>query len=415
MVYRVPETTAGGISVVDRIRTATGFGMDNERWVSAAIPTVMEAAQAHDVKAVVTTVSPYGVATLGELVKQRLGIPWVLDLRDPWALDGWMSFASSIHANVELKRMRKALAGADIVIGNTLEASRTYRAMIRGDDARVRTIPNGFSERDFAAVDRITLKHEAGPNSDGRFHLVHIGTLHDPEPSPARGWRVCLRKSFRNIDMTARSGRYLFEAAALVKQQRPDVFDRLQFDLVGWVDGNHGGLAASLGIGSCVKEHGYVSHDEAIALMMAGDAVFVPLHGLPSDERALIVPGKLYEASASERFVLACVPDGDAADFIRVAGAGAVCRPDDVKDIARQLIRLVDSWSTGARLEGTKRDQLARFSRRALTGRLATVISAAIDPSRSIPLDEPRPIPGAGEGMRIQNLVFPAETLPTAA
>ncbi|MEE9129313.1 MAG: glycosyltransferase [Phycisphaerales bacterium] len=384
IIYRVPNGAPARLSIWDRLRWRAGFRTDHEHWVAQARPTVFEAARAHRVQAVITTVSPYAVAALGPIVRRACDVPWLLDLRDPWALDGWRVYPSFLHARSDYSRMKMALHGADTVIANTPEARRAFIELIGVSADRACTIPNGFDPADFEDTASSQTSRRTA-----RFRLVHVGTLHNPIKEQAVGWRAKMRMSLRRIDPTGRSGLYLFEALAALKHERPDLFAVLQVDLVGHVHHNHRPLARSLRIEGHLVEHGTLPHREALELMQCSDAVFVPLHGLSDGRRALIVPGKLYEAIASERYVLGCLPEGDAARLIRTSGCGAVCRPDDVTAVTRRLIELLSSWRDGRQPAGVRRSVLAPFTRQALTGQLATVLDALICGNRPVPLDDP--------------------------
>src|SRR5690606_13363337 len=120
-----------------------------------------------------------------------------------------------------------------------------------------------------------------------------------------------------------RTGLYLLHAIALYREAvgAEQAARQLSVHLYGQMDESHLALIQQLGIASLVTVHGYVAHHESVAALLAADAVFVPLHGVPAGERALVVPGKLYEALASERPILAALPPGDGADLVAAMAA----------------------------------------------------------------------------------------------
>src|SRR5437763_16870352 len=64
------------------------FATDPMAWWSAPAARLgMELAAENRPSAVFVTMSPFTAAVAGIELKQRLGLPLVLDLRDPWALD----------------------------------------------------------------------------------------------------------------------------------------------------------------------------------------------------------------------------------------------------------------------------------------------------------------------------------------
>ncbi|GEM_PF-468086 len=383
VVCRVPRDGRGRLSFARRMRLAAGFRTDAEEWVAKALPFALEQAKKYEVEAVITTVSPYAVAEIGREIRKDLDIPWLLDLRDPWALDGWRVYPSIWHARFDRARMLHALRDADVVIANTPEAKRAYVKMLGGDDGRVCTIPNGFEPGDFPK------KRAKRGKGDSAFHLVHVGTLHDPGRRGRRDRRLTLRRSWRSIDKRGRSGRTLFEAMAKFQQDAPELARHLRVDLIGRVHPHHQELAAELGIEGGITEYGYLSHEEAVARITRADAVFVPLHGVSEADSALIVPGKLYEAMASGRFVLGGLPEGDGARLLRLACAGEVCDPLDSGRMAQILRRLVEGWEGGSPEYGAEPVDLKPFTRKALTGRLAATLDVILGRGGSFFMDDP--------------------------
>ena len=366
-VVRVPRPVRTRWATrADRVR----LRIDEDDWVTRAVTPTIEAIRASGATALVTTVSPYAVSLLGEVVRQSCRVPWLLDLRDPWALDGWRIHPTWPHARLDRARMRRALSAADLIVSSTPAARPVYARMGNKRQSDVWTIPNGFDASDF---DDATPER---PEPD-RFRIVHVGTLHDPLAEHTRSWRRFIRTAGRRINPLGRTGYYLYLALERVKRLRPQLFERVRLDLYGQVHPNHGGLARDLGIQTAVCEKGYVHHKKAVSALLGADAIFVPLHGLPPGEEALIVPGKLYEALASERFVLAAVPKGDAARLVEISRGGAVCKPDDVEDLTRILIHLLEAWRSGSPFPGATRERLAAFSRRSLAARLARAIDCA--------------------------------------
>ncbi|MGB3970280.1 MAG: glycosyltransferase, partial [Planctomycetota bacterium] len=307
----VPAPTFG-----QRLRRALRLHLDDDEWAAAATARALAVAKAQRVEAVVTTLSPYACYRLGERLQRELGLPWIVDLRDPWALDGWRVYPTALHARADLAHMRAALTRADFVIANVPASKRAFEAL-GADPARTVVIPNGFDEEDFAGA-------PAARPADGRFHLAHVGTLHDVDVAPGLTRNRWRRVRHRQIAPLGRTGFYLLHGLARWRRDAGDRADEVVVDLHGHVAPSHRALVTRLGLDQVVRCHGYLPHRESIAALVAADAVFVPLHDVAPGERALVVPGKLYEALASERPVLAALPAGDGADLVRHLAAGLV-------------------------------------------------------------------------------------------
>ena len=363
-----------------RLQRVLRLSLDEDEWVDAAIDRAVQLARERALDAVITTVSPFACYRIGERLQREFGMPWLLDLRDPWALDAWRVYRSTFHAARDLGHMRRAITTADYVIANIPEAAKQYVAM-GADSARTVVIPNGFDADDFAAPDTVEW------SGDERFHLVHMGTFHAVDAPAGLTRNRLTRVRHRQIEPLGRTGYYLLHALANLRERAPAVFARLHVHLYGNVDASHRGLIEQLQLTGSLSLHGYVEHRESIAALCRADAVFVPLHGVPDGERALVVPGKLYEALASERPVLAALPAGDGADLVRRLRAGEVVRPTDVGELAAALERMIGARSGREPLAGCARAQLEAFTRRRLTAALAMVVAAAVrrEPVSALP------------------------------
>ncbi|MEO6594556.1 MAG: glycosyltransferase [Planctomycetota bacterium] len=365
-----------------RLRRKLRFALDEDEWAWAASERALVVAREQKATVLVTTLSPWGCYRIGERLQRELGLPWVLDLRDPWALDGWRYYRTRWHARADLAHMRRALTRADFVIANVPEAKLAY-VELGADPARTVVIPNGFDEQDFA------VEPQQSSERDDRFRLVHMGTFHPADAPEGFTANRLLRHRHRQIAPLGRSGFYLLHAVALLAERSPSVYARLAVELFGNVDATHRALIERLGIQGVVHLHGYVSHRQSTAALNCADAVFVPLHGVPAGERALVVPGKLYEALASERPVLAALPPGDGADLIRHLNAGVVVSATNADALARALTEMVELRVSGRAMNGCSRDRIEAFTRRRLTGLLATVLRAAEARAGGVDLDDP--------------------------
>ncbi|MEZ6037325.1 MAG: glycosyltransferase [Planctomycetota bacterium] len=366
-----------------RIRRKLRLHVDADEWAWAAAERAVQLARAERFDAVITTLSPYACYRVGERLQRELGLPWIADLRDPWALDAWRVYPSPVHAARDLGHLRRTLRTAAATIANVPEARRAFVAL--GADAdRCVTIPNGFDEEDFAAV-------APQPRDDDTLRLVHVGTFHPADLAEGFTRNTLRRVRNRQIEPIGRTGAPLLRAVAAYRDRvgAEAAQRQLSVHFYGQVDDSHRALIAQLGLDALVTMHGYVAHRESIAAALAADALFVPLHGVPVGERALVVPGKLYEALASERAILAALPPGDGADLVRGLGAGEVVCPTDVGAIADVLQRWVAARAAGRPPVGCRREALGGFTRRSLTRQLATVIEAVARGAAPGPVVDP--------------------------
>ena len=88
-------------------------------WVSAAIRAGAEALRRRRFDVILVSGSPFSAARVGEALSKRYRVPWVLDLRDPWALDPIRTYPTVHHHRRARREMLRACGSADAVIMNT--------------------------------------------------------------------------------------------------------------------------------------------------------------------------------------------------------------------------------------------------------------------------------------------------------
>jgi glycosyltransferase involved in cell wall biosynthesis len=339
-----------------------------ERWWVTG--TVEMGSEVGSLDAVLATMSPFASSRAAEQLSQRLGVPWVADLRDPWALDEMVVYMTGVHRRLERRAMRRVLRTAAQIVMNTTEAAAQVASHFPEiDPSRITVIPNGYDAYDFAGA--VPLRDE------GVFRIVHTGGFHTTfglRHRRRRRLQQFLGGTLGDVDILPRSHIFLLEAVDRLRSRRPDLGRRVEVHFAGGMD--EADLEASKQDG--VVLHGYVSHASAVALMRSADLLFLPMHDLPGSRRARIVPGKTYEYLASGRPVLAAVPEGDARDLLERAGSGLLCRPRDVDCLERTIEAQVERKLQGEPAPAPATGVLEPLERQHLTAELASVLDAAI-------------------------------------
>lgn len=356
-------------------------------WVEAALAAGLRAGPETDV--IYASLVPYETADAAAQLSLRLGIPWVADLQDPWALDEMWLYPSGTHRRRDLQRMERLLSTAEAVIMNTPEAVlRVARHLPRLAERLTPAIPNGFDAADFACP--------APLRAGSVFRIAHTGYLHTALGRRQRKTAAMRRflggEPVPGVDILTRSHVFLLAALDELRRNDPTHSDTLELHLAGSltpadlevVDGH-----------PLVHLHGYMTHGETVDLMRSADLLFLPMQDLPGGVRAGIVPGKTYEYLASGTPILAAVPDGDARDALDEIGTARLCRPGDVGTMVAAIEAEVERWRSGASPPAPNPDVLARYERRHLTRQLARVLENVLDgrapaePPRSLPARSP--------------------------
>ena len=317
---------------------------------------------------------PYASAPAGAALAKSLGIPWVADLGDPWALDENMVYASALHRGRALKEMGELLGTASAIVMSTPEAvDRLLQAFPHFVDRPVVPIANGFEAADFA--------RPRTPKADGKFRIAHTGYLHTEIGQQHRRRRLLrrlLRASPPGLDILTRSHTFLVEAIERLIAREPELGDVLELQLAGVLNETDRRVAGRTKVATI---RGYVTHTESVELMQSADFLFLPMQNLPPGVRATIVPGKTYEYLASGTPILAAVPDGDARDILVEVGNAIIVRPDDVEGMATGIRAQIDRARAGEPPRSPDPDVVARFEYGRLAADLAGVFDAVLERS----------------------------------
>ena len=341
----------------------------DSRWAEWWVEGVCAAAATvRDVDVVFATMSPFETAEAASRVAGALGVPWVADLRDPWALDEMFVYPTALHRRLELARMRRLLSTAGAIVANTPDAAAAIRDSLPGlGHIPVRVVTNGWDADDFAPP-------PPPERDDGVLRIVHTGELHTSlgrEHRRTAMARRLLGGSSGGIDILCRSHVHLLEALDRVLTGDPSLEGRIELHLAG----NLSAADRDVPRGELVREHGYLPHGESVALLRSADLLFLPMYGLAAGRRARIVPGKTYEYLAAGKPILAAVPEGDVRDILAAAGNALVCDPRDVDAMTEHVRRAVWRFRNGRRIAPPPdREVVARFERRVLADRLGALL-----------------------------------------
>lgn len=323
-------------------------------WIEQSVALGRQVGAGADV--VLASCAPYETALAGARLAAELGVPWVADLEDPWALDEMRLYPTAIQRALDLRSMRRALAGASAVVTAAPEAAAAVRRALPGlADRTVTGIPIGFDRDDFAGA-------PPARADDGAFRIVHAGSLHTDLGTRlhrTRHRRRLLGGTSPGVDILTRSHVLLMEAIAGLRSER------VELHLAGvMTDGDHAAAERH----DFVRWHGLLPHRQAVALMRSADLLFLPMHDLPSGTRARLIPYKTYEYLGARRPILAAVPDGDVRDMLAPLAGVTLVRPGDVEAIARAIEAEL------ARAPVADRSDTPEFERRQSVAAIAEVL-----------------------------------------
>ncbi len=252
--------------------------------------------RAKPVDTVYTSSPPHSVHLVGWLLKRFCGLRWIVDLRDP-IVDNVIADQIGPFENRVLQRLERLIfKRADVIIANTKEAARLFRAKYA--EARVEVVHNSFDEEEFP---------ESRPPKFERFTLTHIGSLYGPRK--ATGVLRAVSRLHHDKFIDSKHFRLLF---------------------VGLNDGSLMSEVRDCGIGDYVEISALVPHAKALEIAARSHLLLlIKAFGRNSSAQ---IPGKLFEYLATGNKILCIGPaECEAAEIIRSAEGGYVVNNEPSK------------------------------------------------------------------------------------
>jgi hypothetical protein len=276
---------------------------------------------------VVSCGPPQLVHEAGRAVSRATGLPFVVDMRDPWTLQRRLQeyLASPLYWVLARRSERRIVEQASLVVMNTPPAAEGMAEAYPGK--RVLSLLNGYDEEPLPAIPPRT-----------RFVIAFAGSIYlDRDP------------------------RLVFRAAGQVVRELGLTPERFGFEFIGSA-GKYGGksveqIAAEEGIAGFVRTGPPRPRAQAMAFLAEASVLL----SLPQDS-ALAIPSKVYEYMRFPAWMLVLTERGSATDRVLSGTAADVVRPDDVDGMAAVFRRHYEAFAAGERPAPIARDP--RLSRR---------------------------------------------------
>jgi glycosyltransferase involved in cell wall biosynthesis len=301
-------------------------------WIKPSIRFLQKYLRENPVDAIISTGPPHSMQLIAYGLKDKLGLPWIADFRDPWTeIDFYNQLRLTRRSDRKHRNQERAvLKGADrvVVIGNTM--AERFR-ITTGVSSVV--IPNGFDEADFS-------KTETSSGED--FSIVHVGAMNRDRNHPE-----------------------FWEVLAQLTREEPELASNLKIRLVGKTDLSVQQSISEQGLQDRVHITPYLSHDQIIPLLQSASLLYLPINNTPNAKS--IQTGKLFEYLAAKRPILGIGPvNGDAAEVLRDCKAGEMIQFGDKKSLKSVLLKWLKQDKEGRLFLNTTR--IEGYSRKNLTG-----------------------------------------------
>jgi glycosyltransferase involved in cell wall biosynthesis len=306
-------------------------------WVKPSVRFLEKYILENEIDTIVTSGPPHSLHLIGLELKQKFGVKWFADFRDPWTTIGYhKSLRLSNYAVKKHKALEhQVLNTADTIIVTSKTTKTKFQAIT---NRPIAVITNGYDT-----------ENGVKEALDSKFTLAHIGSF-----------------------LSERNPKILWESLVELINELPDFKTHLEIKLIGAVSQEVLETITQFELKSYLNNLGYVSHSEAIAHQRKSQVLL--LIEINSDDTKSIIPGKLFEYMVSGRPIVAIGPNGsDFAKIITNTNTGVFFDYSEKTKLKSVLLGFYNQF-----LEGKLQSNgvgLQQYSRKSLTEKLAQLLT----------------------------------------
>ena len=309
-------------------------------WVKPSVKKIQEYLKINPVDVIITTGPPHSVHLIGLQLKQKLGVNWIADFRDPWTdIDYFHQLpltdaSKRKHQELEAKVLQQA--DISLVVGKTMQEN--YLKFSNS----VKVITNGFDTE---------LSSEVKQELDTSFSITHIGLM-NADRNPKTLWRVL----------------------AEISEEHPDFASDLEIKLIGKVADEVDTQLEKYQFKTITKID-YVPHNEVQQYQRNSQVLLLAINKVPSAKG--IITGKIFEYLQAKRPILAIGPEnGDLAEILQQTNSGTIVDFENHQQLKKVVLDLYQQYKSGDLKVNSS--GIEQYHRKQLTAELAETIKQVV-------------------------------------
>ena len=303
-------------------------------WLLPAAYQAVVAGRRLKVDAVFASGPPWTGLLVGQVASHVLGVPLIVDFRDPWTLNSMFKPISPLHRVIHRELEQGIYRSAQKIIANTDGNLADLLRAYPWSASKSLVIPNGWDDEDFTDL-------PLQPQSRQELVIGYVGNFYGEHQGQ------------RALELISQA-RYHSETLKKV----------LRLHFVGNTQVEH--LLKKYDLQDISKVTPYVPLQQALHHLAH---CHVSLVTLPVDAKHGWVPQKLYQSMRLGRPILTIAPKGDAIDLTNKTRTGLALVSDSVGAVTKMKLWLEDVYS-GQWQYQVDNQAVARFNRVKLTEQL---------------------------------------------
>lgn len=313
-------------------------------WVKPSVSYLEKIIKKENINVVISTGPPHSMHLIGMKLKQKSGVKWIADFRDPWTgIDFYQQLNVSSWADKKHKKLEhQVLKNADLVVA----VGETLKNELRDLGAKkCVVITNGFDSNDFK---NLSINKE---NSD-KTTITYTGSING-DRNPVAFW----------------------EALAKLYNKYPELKNLLQVKLIGTVDYRVKESISNLGLNELVNYLSPMPYNQSLQEQKNADILLLVVNNTPNAKG--ILTGKFFEYLSSGNYILAIGPeDGDVAAILKESNAGEIFDYHQSVKIFNTLESLIIQKTKNLNSDSEK---VNMFDRKNLTQKLSHYLNELIN------------------------------------
>jgi len=305
-------------------------------WIKPSVNYLSDYLKNNPVDAVISTGPPHSMHLIALQLKEKLGINWIADFRDPWtAIDYFYQLPLTNKAKERHHQLEKEVvstADCVLVVGKTMKDN--YLKF----NKNIEVITNGFDGD--LNTNLIPL--------DKKFTLVHIGLM-NADRNPEILWRT-LSEICKEDQIFAKDFK-LKLVGSIAKEVHESI---KKYQLTAYIE-----------------MIDYLPHQEVITYQKSAQVLLIAVNNVPSAKG--ILTGKIFEYLQAQRPILAIGPtDGDLAEIITTTNSGVVIDFNDTVELKNTIFKFYNVYKNDTLAVESK--EIEKYHRKNLTSQLAQII-----------------------------------------
>jgi len=309
-------------------------------WVKPSVKFLTEYLSKNKIDLIITSGPPHSMHLIGLQLKQKLGLKWMADFRDPWTeIDYFHQLPLSKRAILKHEQLEKeVVSNADVV----LVVGKTMKEKYLKFNPNIEVLTNGFDD----------VEDKSEVVLDSKFSMVHIGLM-NADRNPKILWKV--------LSELIESDKEFAEDLQLkfVGKLAHEVFDSLD----------------KFKLSATIEFIPYLPHEEVVVFQQKAQILLLAVNNVPSSGG--IITGKVFEYLKANRPILAIGPtDGDLAEILNATKAGKVVDFKDEETLKKNILEMHLAYKNYNLV--VRSNNIEQYHRKNLTAQLAEIIKKII-------------------------------------